>query len=57
MAEEHGIGDDEAWAAALTAAKDAEPLVGTIGFGTEDFGRIALPAGTWNSEIIVKIPN
>lgn len=35
----------------------AQPLVGTIGFGTEDFGRIALPAGTWNSEIIVKIPN
>jgi hypothetical protein len=33
------------------------PLVGTIGFGTENFGRIAIPAGTWNSEVILKIPN
>ncbi|MBQ0753140.1 MAG: hypothetical protein KBT87_12970 [Gammaproteobacteria bacterium] len=32
-------------------------LVGSISFGNENFGRIALPAGTWNSEIIVKIPN
>ena len=30
MAEEHGVGDSEAWAAALTASKDAEPLVGTL---------------------------
>jgi hypothetical protein len=34
-----------------------QPLVGTMGFGTEDFGRIAIPAGTWNSEVIMKIPN
>ncbi len=34
-----------------------QPLVGTVGFGTEDFGRIAIPAGTWNSEVIMKIPN
>lgn len=39
------------------SANLAQPLVGTIGFGTEDFGRVAFPAGTWNSEIIVKIPN
>lgn len=34
-----------------------QPLVGTVGFGTEDFGRIAIPSGTWNSEVIMKIPN
>jgi hypothetical protein len=34
-----------------------QPLVGTVGFGTENFGRIAIPAGTWNSEVIMKIPN
>ena len=34
-----------------------QPLIGTVGFGTEDFGRIAIPAGTWNSEVIMKIPN
>jgi uncharacterized protein DUF6160 len=34
-----------------------QPLVGTVGFGSENFGRIAIPAGTWNSEVIVKIPN
>ena len=34
-----------------------QPLVGTVGFGTEDFGRIAIPEGHWNSEIIMKIPN
>ncbi len=34
-----------------------QPLVGTVGFGTEDFGRLAIPAGTWNSEVILKIPN
>lgn len=39
------------------SANLAQPLVGTVGFGTEDFGRVAFPAGTWNSEIIVKIPN
>ena len=34
-----------------------QALRGTVGFGTEDFGRIAIPAGTWNSEVIMKIPN
>lgn len=32
------------------------PLVGSVGFGGENFGRIALPAGNWNSDITVKIP-
>lgn len=33
------------------------PLVGTVGFGSEDFARIAFPGGSWSSEVIVKIPN
>ncbi|MFP5440122.1 MAG: DUF6160 family protein [Gammaproteobacteria bacterium] len=33
------------------------PLVGTVGFGTETFGRMALPAGTWHSNVTIKIPN
>lgn len=32
------------------------PLVGNVGFGGEYFGRIAMPAGTWNSNVTVKIP-
>lgn len=32
------------------------PVVATVGFGTEGFGRIALPAGTWRSDISIKIP-
>lgn len=32
------------------------PLVGSVSFGGENFGRIALPAGNWNSDITVKIP-
>lgn len=32
------------------------PLIGTIGFGSEDFGRMAIPAGTWHSDVILKIP-
>jgi hypothetical protein len=31
-------------------------LIGKVGFGSENFGRIALPAGTWHSEISIKIP-
>lgn len=34
-----------------------QPLIGTVGFGTEDFGRLAIPAGTWSSEVIMKIPD
>lgn len=36
---------------------NGQPLIGTVGFGTEDFGRIAIPEGHWNSEVIMKIPN
>jgi len=32
------------------------PLVGSVGFGNEYFGRLALPGGQWNSEITIKIP-
>lgn len=32
------------------------PLVGSIGFGNEYFGRVALPGGQWNSAITIKIP-
>lgn len=31
-------------------------LIGKAGFGSENFGRIALPAGTWHSEFSIKIP-
>ncbi|MCD6059863.1 MAG: hypothetical protein K0S16_174 [Moraxellaceae bacterium] len=31
-------------------------LVGKAGFGSENFGRIALPAGTWHSDVSIKIP-
>lgn len=33
------------------------PVVATVGFGTEGFGRIALPAGAWRSDVSIKIPN
>lgn len=33
-----------------------DPLIGTIGFGSEDFGRMVIPAGTWHSDVILKIP-
>lgn len=33
------------------------PVVARAGFGSENFGRIALPGGTWNSDISLKIPN
>lgn len=32
------------------------PVVATVGFGGEGFGRVALPAGTWRSEVSIKIP-
>lgn len=32
------------------------PFVSNVGFGSEYYGRIALPAGTWNSSITIKIP-
>jgi hypothetical protein len=32
------------------------PLIGRVGFGSENFGRFVLPAGTWHSEVSLKIP-
>jgi len=32
------------------------PVLGSIGFGNEYFGRVVLPAGQWNSDITIKIP-
>lgn len=32
------------------------PLIGKVGFGSENFGRIALPGGTWNSNVTLRIP-
>ncbi len=32
------------------------PVVAKVGFGNENFGRIALPAGTWHSDVSLKIP-
>lgn len=43
--------------AGFGSATPGDPLVGTLGFGTEDFGRVAIPEGTWGSEIILEIPN
>lgn len=34
------------------------PLVGKVGFGSENFGRLALPGGTWSSNVTLRIaPN
>lgn len=32
------------------------PVVAKVGFGNENFGRIALPAGHWHSDVSLKIP-
>lgn len=32
------------------------PVVATVGFGGEGFGRVALPAGAWRSEVSLRIP-
>lgn len=32
------------------------PLLGKVGFGSENFGRFVLPAGTWHSDVSLKIP-
>ncbi|MBZ2188687.1 hypothetical protein K8B33_06245 [Alcanivorax sp. JB21] len=31
------------------------PLVGDLGFGDNHYGRIAMPGGTWHSEIMVRV--
>lgn len=38
------------------AADVGNPLLARIAYGNEDFGRIALPAGNWSSEVRIKIP-
>jgi len=30
--------------------------VGQVSFGDQQYGRIAMPGGTWHSEIIAKVP-
>lgn len=35
---------------------NGDPLVGRIGFGSEDFGRLSIPEGTWHSEVRLTIP-
>ena len=37
-------------------AGGGNPLVGSIGFGDQNYGQIAIPGGVWHSEIIAKIP-
>ena len=32
------------------------PLIGNVGFGDQNYGRIAMPGGIWNSEIVAKVP-
>jgi hypothetical protein len=32
------------------------PVIASVGFGSENFGRIVLPGGTWHSDISIKIP-
>jgi len=39
------------------SAGGPEPLVGRVGYGSETFGRIAVPAGYWESEVTMKIPH
>lgn len=33
-----------------------QPLVGSVGFGDQNYGQMAMPGGVWHSEIIAKIP-
>lgn len=33
-----------------------DPLVGSVGFGDQNYGQMAIPGGVWHSEIIAKIP-
>lgn len=38
-------------------AGPGDPLVTRVGFGGEEFGRMALPAGNWHNELTVKVPD
>ncbi|PKM21811.1 MAG: hypothetical protein CVV10_07490 [Gammaproteobacteria bacterium HGW-Gammaproteobacteria-14] len=42
--------------ATLGAPTGGEPLLGRVGFGAENFGRMVLPAGEWKSNIVMRIP-
>ena len=33
-----------------------DPLIGSVGFGDQSYGRMAVPGGVWHSEIVAKIP-
>lgn len=33
-----------------------DPLIGNLGFGNQNYGRIAFPGGIWHSEIVAKVP-
>ncbi|WP_290523513.1 DUF6160 family protein [Alcanivorax sp.] len=33
-----------------------DPLIGSLGFGDQNYGQIAMPGGVWHSEIIAKVP-
>lgn len=38
------------------AANAGTPLIGNVGFGDQNYGRIAMPGGVWHSEIEAKVP-
>lgn len=42
--------------ASFGGAVGGEPLIGTVSFGNENFGRLVLPAGQWKSDITMRIP-
>lgn len=42
--------------AAASPVGAGAPLLGKVGFGSENFGRFVLPAGTWHSDVSIKIP-
>ncbi|MAX56111.1 MAG: hypothetical protein CL537_11485 [Alcanivoracaceae bacterium] len=39
-----------------TGANHLDPLIGSLGFGDQNYGQIAMPGGVWHSEIVAKIP-
>lgn len=47
------FGSSASFGAADVAPKE---LIANVGFGTESFGRIVLPGGTWHSDVSIKIP-
>ncbi len=39
-----------------TGVDHLDPLIGSLGFGDQNYGQIAMPGGVWHSEIVAKIP-